>query len=70
VSGSFTLSTWPRASMKGCAVSTLCAITGGQVHRLLVELDLALADARDVEQLLDQPRQVAAPGGPSRRRPS
>ena len=40
--------------MKGCTVSTPCADHRVEVHRLALQHDLALADARDVEQLLDQ----------------
>ena len=59
-----TRSVWPRASMSGCAVSTLCAITALRSTVSRLQHDLALADARDVEQLLDQARQLRAAADP------
>ena len=40
------------------AVSTACATTVGQVDRRLAELDLALGEPGDVEQVVEQPGHV------------
>ena len=51
-------SSCPRSSISGRTAWTAERIDGGQLDALRPELDLAAADPRDVEQVVDQPREL------------
>ena len=50
---------WPFSSSTGLTVSIGARDQPADLDRLPLQLDLAARDARDVEQIVDQPRQVA-----------
>ena len=54
--GTSTVSVWVRCSSSGLAISIAFADHLGQLDDLGLQLDLAARDARDVEQVVDQPR--------------
>ena len=57
-SGVSTVNWWPRASISGCTVSTARATRVATSTGLARQSDLAARDARHIEQIVDQARQV------------